>query len=76
MRRQATPDDFAPSIPDNMFLITGIVTTISSLLMAALSLFVIPASCSVVAGLLLLFSVAFFLVGLVVTGIGVFKRRN
>ncbi len=71
MQKQTTQEEYT----GGQFLrITGIVTIITAVLTGVFGLFVVPAACSAIVGLMLLFSGFLLVGGFVALIVGLFKR--
>ncbi len=73
MQRNITQEEYSPQ---NIAQLAGIMTFVGGILMAAISLFVLPANCSVVAGFSLLLSIFLLVGGIISFIVGTIKHRH
>jgi len=71
MQKQTTQDEFTGG---HFLRVTGIVTIVTAVLTSLFGLFVVPAACSAIVGLMLLFSGALLVGGFVTLLIGLFRK--
>jgi len=73
MQRQGTSEDFSSG---DVLRLTGILTTVLSVVVGLVAVFAFPAACGALASLVLFTAGIFFTAGLVILGISFFMSRR